>query len=406
MSLISINIKSILNRRFTVILTILSLAISVALFFGITDINNSARKSFTDSISKTDLIVGEKTGPINLLLYSVFHMGSAINNIKYSAYQDIKRNPQVAWTIPISLGDSYKNHRVVATDKNFFKHYHFQSDKKLSFSKGREFSKIGEVVIGSAVARKLNIKIGDKLNVTHGITGGLEEQVHDHLNFTVVGILNTTATPVDRALYLSLQSMEAIHDPEYTEGKVYEIDQITSFLVGAKSRLFTLFLQRSISQYKNAPLMAVIPGVVLNNLWSIIGQAQTALTIVTYTILIISFFTLVIGIYNQLNERRREMAIFRSQGMSGISILFLLLSESIIMAATSFVCGVLLKIISLNLIKGHLFENFSINMTQTFNFSYTSKIFVVYMFVAFLMGLIPAVKAYRNSVRDGLNINI
>ena len=178
------------------------------------------------------------------------------------------------------------------------------------------------------------------------------------------------------------------------------------FLVGAKSRLFTLFLQRSISQYKKAPLMAVIPGVVLNNLWSIIGQAQTALTIVTYTILIISFFTLVIGIYNQLNERRREMAIFRSQGMSGISILFLLLSESIIMALTSFVLGILLKIITLNVIRGHLFENFSINMTQTFNFSYTSKIFVVYMLVAFLMGLIPAIKAYKNSVRDGLNINI
>ena len=123
--------KSIKNRKFTSFLCVLSIALSVTLFLGIERIRNGARDGFTNTISKTDLIVGAKGGPLQLLLYTVFHIGGAVNNIKISTYNDIKANPQVEWTIPISLGDAYRGFRVVGTDENFYEHYRFRYYAKL-----------------------------------------------------------------------------------------------------------------------------------------------------------------------------------------------------------------------------------------------------------------------------------
>lgn len=405
-TLLYLNLKSLTLRKFSTALTIMSLSISCCLFFLLNDINQSAKNSFINGISKTDLIVGEKTGPINLLLYTIFHMGDAVNNIKYESYLEVSKNPQVAWTIPISLGDSFKNYRVVATNNDFFKHYQFNGEEHLSFFKGKEFSQTAEVVLGNKVAKNLNLELGQEINITHGIQGGLESQVHDHIKFKIVGILNATAGPVDNALYINLQSMEAIHDEEYTQGKEYLTEQITSFLLGAKSRMFTLFLQRNINSMNDANLMAIIPGVTINNLWSLVGQAENAILFITYAVIIVSFFTLIIGIYNQLNDRRKEMAILRSQGLSAYGIFSLLITESIFISFMSFVFGLILKQLVLTLGKTYAFEYLSINLKSFTDFNYTFQVFIVYICIAFIMGLIPAYSAYRNTIKDGLNTNI
>ena len=117
--------KSLASRKFISFLCVLSIALSLSLFLMVEKLRNGVEEGFTNTISNADLIVGSRSGPLQLLLYTVFHMGSPTNNIRYSSYEEIKSNPTVAWTIPISLGDSYKGHRVVATDENFFKHYQF-----------------------------------------------------------------------------------------------------------------------------------------------------------------------------------------------------------------------------------------------------------------------------------------
>ncbi|MGZ3809062.1 MAG: ABC transporter permease, partial [Bacteriovorax sp.] len=128
--------KSIKNRKFTSLLCVLSIALSVTLFLGIERIRNGAREGFTNTISKTDLIIGAKGGPLQLLLYTVFHIGGAVNNIRMSTYDEIRNNHLVEWSIPISLGDTYKGYRVVATDENFFEHYRFRGDKQVVLETG------------------------------------------------------------------------------------------------------------------------------------------------------------------------------------------------------------------------------------------------------------------------------
>jgi putative ABC transport system permease protein len=210
MILFKLAYQSLLNRWFTTLLTALSIAISVSLFLGVEKVRTGAREGFSNTISQADLIVGARTGATQLLLYSIFHMGEATNNISFKSYQAIKSKPSVEWTIPYSLGDSHRGYRVVGTDENFYAHYHFRQDQGIRFREGAEAKGVFDVVLGSDVAELLGYRLGQKIVLSHGLSegGGIE---HDNRPFQVVGILDRTATPIDRSLYITLEGMEAIH---------------------------------------------------------------------------------------------------------------------------------------------------------------------------------------------------
>ncbi|MGZ3809802.1 MAG: ABC transporter permease, partial [Bacteriovorax sp.] len=202
--------KSLNNRKFTSLLCVLSIALSVTLFLGIERIRNGAREGFTNTISQTDLIVGAKGGPLQLLLYTVFHIGGAVNNIRMSTYEEIKNNRLVEWTIPISLGDTYRGYRVVATDENFFAHYRFRGDKKIELSSGAIPKDTFDVVLGSEVAKKFQLKINDPIVLSHGVSSAAILS-HEATPFRIVGIIAPTQTPIDTAVYINLYGMEAMH---------------------------------------------------------------------------------------------------------------------------------------------------------------------------------------------------
>ena len=107
--------KSLLDRKGSVLLTLLAISVSIFVLLGIEHIRHQAKESFGNTVSGTDLIVGARTGNLNLLLYSVFRIGNATNNIRWETYEEIASNPSVEWTIPISLGDSHRGYRVMGT---------------------------------------------------------------------------------------------------------------------------------------------------------------------------------------------------------------------------------------------------------------------------------------------------
>jgi len=170
MVLLSLAYRSLRNRKLTTILTLLSLALSVSLWVGIEHIRSGARESFSNTISQTDLIVGARGGSLQLLLYTVFHMGSPTANVSYESYDKFKKHPAVSWTIPISLGDSHRGYRVVGTNEDFYRHYRYRQDREIEFHQGRAPSDVFELALGSEVAQKLAYKLGDRIVVTHGLT--------------------------------------------------------------------------------------------------------------------------------------------------------------------------------------------------------------------------------------------
>ncbi len=410
--------KSIKNRKFTSFLCVLSIALSVTLFLGIERIRNGARDGFTNTISKTDLIVGAKGGPLNLLLYTVFHIGGAVNNIKMTTYEDIKKNPQVEWTIPISLGDAYRGFRVVATDENFYKHYRFRGDRGVEMQEGLVPSDTFDVVLGSEVAKKFKHKVGDPIVISHGISAQAILS-HDNTPFKIIGIMKPTSTPLDTGVYITLQGMEAIHfgwesgvpsgeaiNPERFKKENIQITQLTSFMVKLKSRIAVLRMRRNIDQYTDEPIMAIIPALTLQEMWETIGYVEQILFLVSLCVLLVGVLSILISLYTSINERRREMAILRSLGASSRHIFFLLIYESSFLVLMGCILGVLSLYGLLYFVSPWLESNFSVYLPiealSSTEWIYLGIIFIV----GTLAGLIPAIKAYMNSLQDGLTIKI
>ncbi|MEL6425806.1 MAG: ABC transporter permease, partial [Pseudomonadota bacterium] len=201
-------IGSLRARALTVGMTILAIALSVALFLGVEKVRTGAKASFADTISGTDLIVGARSGSVQLLLYSVFRIGNATNNVSWQSYQEIADRPEVDWIVPISLGDSHRQFRVMGTTDAFFTRYRYRGDRALEMASGRGLDDLFDAVIGADVAATLGYVIDDPIIVAHGLASFTE---HDDQPFRVAGVLAKTGTPVDRTVIVSLEAIEAIH---------------------------------------------------------------------------------------------------------------------------------------------------------------------------------------------------
>lgn len=412
--------KSLFNRRFTALLTVLAIALSVTLFIGVDKIRNGAREGFDRTISGTDLIVGARSGSINLLLYSVFRIGNATNNVSWESYESWAAHENVAWTIPISLGDSHRGYRVMGTTQAYFDHYLYGDKKPLELAQGKRFDDVFDAVLGADVARELGYELERQISVAHGI-GATSFANHDDKPFTVVGILKKTGTPVDRTIHVSLKGIEAIHIgwESGTAGplaRMVTADQvrdmplkpkaITAFLVGLESRIAVLRLQRDINEYREEPLLAIIPGVALSQLWSVVGIAETALTAIAGFVVFTGLLGMLTTIMTSLNERRREMAILRSLGARPWHIFALLLSEGALLALIGSVVGVVL-VYGAMLVAGPIIEAQSgIFLGALAPGFYDVAVISVIVVASVVLGCIPAFRAYRNSLADGLTIRV
>lgn len=411
--------KSLCNRKLASILTVLSIALSVSLLLGVEKARHAAEDGFTQTISKTDLIVGARSGPLQLLLYSVFNMGNATHNISYETFQQFKSHPAIEWTIPYSLGDGHRGFRVVGTSEDFFKHYRFRGDRSVQLQSGRIFEGLWDVVIGAEVERKLKYKVGDEIVIAHGVTKGEGIQKHDDKPFKIVGIMQPTGTPLDRAVYVSLLSLEAVHidwstgaaptpDQVITKDQIkaddLKVQTITAFFLRTKSRIETLRLQREINTYKEEPLLAIIPGVVLSELWNGLGYVEKILKIISWMVIAVGLSSMLIALMTTLNERRREMAILRAIGAGLNQITFLLVLESFILTFTGVLLGAAGSVAIVLGLGPWLESEFGLYLVGPL-FTSTELIYLlVTLVLGFLIGLVPALQAQNQALKDGLTV--
>lgn len=419
MSMLSLALKSLLNRRFTVGLILVSIALSVALLLGVERLRTESRTSFANTISGTDLVVGARSGAINLLLYSVFRIGDATNNISWKSYQKFISHKLVAWTIPISLGDSHRGYRVMGTNKDYFRHFQYAKTRTLQFEQGQAFEQVFEAVLGAEVAKKLHYRLGQKIVIAHG-AGKTSFNLHDDKPFTVAGILKPTGTPVDRTVHIPLQGIEAIHidwvqgrqiqgqtiSAEATLEKNLTPKNITAFLVGLKNKIATFRVQREINDYRREPLQAILPGVALQQLWDLMSVAENALLIISGLVVAVGLIGMLTVMLAGLNERRREMAILRSVGARPVHILTLITGESLALSLLGVTLGVILLYTALLFIRPYVESTFglylSINLPSNREWAMMSLVTTF----GFFIGLIPGYRAYRYSLADGMNIRI
>ncbi|MDR1577201.1 MAG: ABC transporter permease [Deltaproteobacteria bacterium] len=406
---------SALNRKGSLGLILASLVMSTVLLVGLERLRTQVREGFSQSVYGVDLLVGARGSQTQLVLYAIFHLGGAANNIGWDKAQQIMKRPDVAWVIPVSMGDFHRGFPVVATDENYLAHYRHRRGQSLKLAQGRQFQELFEVILGAEVARRLGYHLGDQIVLSHG--GGEMARAHDNKPFTVVGVLEPTGSPVDRGLYISLQSMEAIHvdwrggapipglsiRPEDTRKFNLTPKSVTALLVGLKNRRLVFQAQ---SQIQNAPgeaLSAVLPGVALDLLFQTIGQGEKILFLVSILVTITGLLGLAATILAGLGERRRELAILRSLGASPWDILAIITLESLWLTITGLILGLGILAGLLAFLGPQILVNYGVALEFTGPTQREGLIMGAMVLAGLLAGLGPAIRAYFFSLTDGLS---
>jgi putative ABC transport system permease protein len=461
--------QSLLHRKMSVFLTFLALLVSVSLLVSIEHLRTEAKSSFYRTVSGVDLIVGARTGQINLLLSSVFRVGANANSVSWESYQRIVSNPQVEWAIPLSLGDSHKGFAVIGTTNAYFEHYRYGDNGQLRFAIGGRFTNIVakkavnksekaaslinhfDVVLGAVAARQLNYKVGDQITISHGV-GKVSFSHHTDHPFTVVGILQFTGTPVDQAVHVGLKAIESIHvqpkrslskkpsyqhslkkskqtednhdehEHEHEHEQIADSDiesavanlssqlshdlheqdnmlptQVSAFMLGLKSRIAVLQVQRQVNQDKLEPLSAIIPGVALGELWGLVGAIENVLRIISAAVMIASLLGLSTMLLASLRERRAEINVLRIMGAKPSFVFWLLQLEALSIAVGACIIGVVFVTSLIFLSNDWLLAEYGLALSPNIFSIHILWVLVSVLVATFLIALIPSIDAYRNA---------
>ena len=415
--MLSLLLKSMRSRLIPTSLVTISLMASMVLLLSIERIQQGAEEGFNQSISGVDAIIGPRSSSIELVLYTVFHLGRPTNNITTKTVNDVKLRDDISWLVPIALGDSHKGFRVVATEPNYFEHIKYANGQPLVFSKGVAFAELSETVLGFDVAEKLSYRVGSKIQITHGSVESIGSK-HDDFSFVVTGILNKTGTPIDRAIFLDLKGYELLHLGWKSGKKIFNLDDInlsslpedalipktvTAAFIGLKSKLTLFNFSKNIREYPKEAISAVIPGIALSELWSIVGLVDKGFQLLSWIIIAISLIAMVTLIIASLDNRKQEMTIYRANGASPKFLAMMVLCESLVIGLTAIVGAIILVTIVTYFATVQL--NLALGISPSFKWISMGEI-TVFSFILLagaLSSLIPAVMVFRKNLHQTLS---
>jgi len=419
-ALLGLAARSAWARRGTLALVVFSIALATLLLLTLERMRADVRESFAQSVSGTDLIVGARTGAVQLMLYSVFHVGGATNNIKTTSLDAIAKHRAVDWVVPISLGDSHRGFSVLGTTVDYFRRFQYADHQPLRIAQGRAFAGdldgLYDAVIGAEVADALGYRLGQRIVLSHG-AGGLPGAEHADKPFTVVGILARTGTPVDRTVHVSLAAIEAIHldwasgapmpgvaiAPEQARKFDLTPKSVTAALVGLKGRVAVFAVQRFVANYPDEALMAVLPGVALDELWQVVGVGEKALLGMSALVAIVSLAGLVAVVLAGLNERRRELAVLRAVGAGPRHVLWLLAGEGVLITTLGVAIGCVASVLLIALAGPWAQARFGIALHLAPPSGAEWALLGAVLAAGVFASLVPGLRAYRLSLADGLS---
>lgn len=403
MMLLKLAWHSLGSRLGTVCLTVLMMSVSVFVLLSVENIRHQAKESFQQSVSDVDLIVGPRTGQINLLLYSIFHIGVPTHNLGWDSYKMLQQHRDVDWTIPLSLGDSHKGYRVVGTEQTLFDHFRYRSDLALEFDSGQAFNDTYDAVVGAEVVASLGYQAGDEIVLAHGIADTSFSR-HENHPFQISGILKPTGTPVDRSVFISLTGLEAMHAdfPGANTSPDLIPQSVTAVLVGLKSKIKTFTLQREINTYAAEPLQAILPGVALSSLWSMLGGVEQTLWVISLLVLLGALIGMVNVLLLSMRERQHELAVLRALGYRPGFLFALLQLEALLITLSAIIVALIGLWIGDIWLRDWLLSQFGLFLSESLLQPDMWRLLAGIVVAAVISALLPAINAYR----QGLNMQL
>lgn len=434
----TIALESLKRRRHTAILTLVSITISICLLLSVDIIRTQVKSSFTRTVSGVDLIVGAPSGQLNLLLSSVFNIGTPTKGIEWDSVESLSSNKQVSWFIPLSLGDTHKGFRVVGTTNRFFTYFKYGNMQPLSFAHGNAFNAPRSAVIGADIASSLGYSVGDNIVISHGL-GNVSFNNHDAHPFIVSGVLEKTGTPVDKAVYVTLEGLEGAHSNHTSSNlssmrtlrkatpthasdmqhehehdnannsksdynsDAFEPQQVSVVMIGLKHRVAALQLQYQVNQNKDTPLMAILPGMALAELWQIMGNIEALLLALSALIVVCALIGLATMQLATMRERYQEIAVLRTIGAGPLTLLLLIQIEAMLIATAGIIMSLVLVTGLMEITGPWLSSKYGLFISSPLFGQ--SSIFIIGLVLAstYVVSLFPALAAYKRGLHAGLS---
>lgn len=408
MGILKIVFKNIKQRSLASLLTIFSIMLGVALVTSIILLRKESEDAFNQTATGYELIVGPKGSSLQLTLNTVYQIGVPLGNMPFRVYELLKNDKRVKLAIPYVSGDNFKNFRLIGTVPEIFTEFEYHKGKKYNISSGKFFENDFEAVIGSETSLRTGLKIGDTFTGSHGVDSYEGAETHDEFRFKVTGILEKTFSPVDRLIFVSMNSVWKLHNHEMendTASASTNHNTITSILLKLKNPVYFDLVRRQINddRYEGISAQAILPVFEIKQLFDIIGNINSILLVIAYLVIFVSAISVLVSLYNSMNERRREIAIMRSLGASRFTILKIIVMEGVIISLCGSLSGLLLGHSVLIILKNKISDLAGIQITGT-TFSITELyIFAGTVLLGMIASLLPALKAYKTDVAENLN---
>ena len=416
--------RSAWSRRNALAMVALSVSVSVLILLGVQQLRHDARQSFTQALSGVDLIVGPRGSASELMLYSVFQVGRPSRNMAHEAYVALRALPQVRWAVPVQLGDTYRGFPVLGTTPELFEVFQTQG-ARLQWAQGRPFADpqadagaVVEAVLGAQVAARHGLSVGDRLVLTHGRSDGLAPD-HADQPFTVVGVLQATGAPIDRNVIISLQGFEALHQgmgapglpwlggagaaPTVAERAALVPRELTAVWVGLHARTEVFSARRGIERLPQDSLMAVLPGVALDELWQVVKLAENALLAIGVLVAVSGMLSVAAVLMVGLSARRKELAVLRALGATPLALLGLVWLEALGVCLLGMLGGLVLHGLGLWALQDLLRTELGIAVQWGWPTAEVAWSLAGLVLAAWLAASVPALRAYRLSLVDGLH---
>ncbi|MBK6536676.1 MAG: ABC transporter permease [Ignavibacteria bacterium] len=412
MNTLRIVYKNIKQRSLSSMLTILSVLLGVGLVTAILILKNESEEAFNHAATGYEIIVGPKGSSLQLTLSTVYQIGLPIQNMPIKVYDLLKNDKRVRLAIPYVFGDNYKNFRITGTVSELFSEFEYKKGIRYKIDEGSFFSNDFEAVIGKEVADKTGLKTGDTFSGSHGIESYEGASEHSEKKFKVTGILSRTFTPSDRMIFVSMNSVWELHnhENEITGNEDHQIipdsmKTISAVLLKLKSPVFFDLLRRQINEnkYEGINAQAVLPLFEIKQLFDIIGNINSVILVIAYLVIFTAAVSILVSIYNSMNERMREIAIMRSLGARRFLIMKIIIFEGMFLSAAGAILGSISGHIAVFLLEEKISGLSGIKIS-----GFVFSMFEVYLItgtiiLGIIVSIIPAVKAYRTDVSKNLN---
>ena len=400
MNIFKLSIKNIISKPLSSLLSLALLVFGIGIISLLLQLNSLIKTQMDNNLKGIDMVVGAKGSPLQLILSAVYHIDSPTGNISIEDAKKIKNNRMVGSSIDLLYGDNYKGYRIVGTDDEFLDLY----DAKIK--DGRKWQDPFEVVVGSKIHSKFDLKLDDELMSSHGLreTG----EAHADQLFKIVGLLEPSNSVIDQLIVTSPESIWDLHaehdhsEDEHDDEHDHEHDDedITAMLIKFQNPMNIIQFPRQINEETN--LQAAVPSYEISRLFKLFGFGIETLTYLAYLIIIVSAFSLFINLFNSMRDRKYEMALIRTLGSSRRQLSFMIIFESLILTTVGFLLGLLVSRLGVMFVSSLMEESLNYNLNSFGILNEELWLLILSIFIGLISSIIPALQVYNLNISEVL----